>query len=113
MDQTERSAGGNVPPQKNIGYLETCRNADLTGLYLTQEETIKTMEENRRILQWFDTLQELDTEGVEPLVQPVFSSENVLREDVEEKRDRILPEDWALLGAPDTQKGLFRVPRTI
>jgi aspartyl-tRNA(Asn)/glutamyl-tRNA(Gln) amidotransferase subunit C len=61
------------------------------------------------ILDYFDSLRELDTDGVEELVRPVALS-NVLRED--EVRES-LPREVALALGVEVEEGFFKVPRTL
>ena len=60
------------------------------------------------MLDYIDTLNELDTSGVEPMSH-VFPVNNVFREDVvtnEDDRDEILA------NAPEAKDGAFVVPKT-
>ena len=62
-----------------------------------------------RILEYFETLSELDTEGVEEMVRPV-PLENVLRRDeVRESLSREVVLDIAV----ETEDGFLKVPRTV
>lgn len=61
------------------------------------------------ILEYFATLQEVDTTGVEPLAHAVELT-NAFRAD--EAHDS-LPADEALENAPDREQTCFRVPRII
>jgi len=61
------------------------------------------------ILEYMDTLKELDTTQVEPTFHAV-ARKNVFRE------DQVLPsspQDLALSNAPDGDRGFFRVPKII
>jgi aspartyl-tRNA(Asn)/glutamyl-tRNA(Gln) amidotransferase subunit C len=61
------------------------------------------------ILEYMDTLKELDTAQVEPTFHAV-ARKNVFRE------DQVLPsapQDLALSNAPDGDRGFFRVPKII
>lgn len=62
-----------------------------------------------RVLDYFETLNELDTEGVEEMVRPVPLS-NVLRDD---EVHESLPQEVALGLAIETEDGFFKVPRTV
>ena len=88
---------------------EVLHVADLARLSLVPEEIEVVTRQLNDILAYVEKLQELDTEGVEPLahVIPVF---NVFREDtVREGLDR----DAALNNAPAREEGAFVVPRII
>ncbi|VXD18050.1 Asp-tRNA(Asn)/Glu-tRNA(Gln) amidotransferase subunit GatC [Marinoscillum sp. 108] len=67
---------------------------------------IKDMEE---ILTWVEKLNELDTEGVEPLTNMSFE-ENALREDVKKAP---LDHERALKNAPKKDDDYFRVPKVL
>ena len=61
------------------------------------------------ILEYMDTLKELDTTQVEPTFHAV-ARKNVFRE------DQVLssnPQDLSLSNAPDGDRGFFRVPKII
>jgi aspartyl-tRNA(Asn)/glutamyl-tRNA(Gln) amidotransferase subunit C len=88
---------------------EVLHVADLARLSLVPEEIAVVTRQLNDILAYVEKLQELDTEGVEPLahVIPVF---NVFREDeVREGLDR----EAALSNAPAREEGAFVVPRII
>ena len=57
----------------------------------------------------FDTLDGVDTDGVEPLVT-VLDLRNVFRED---KAARLLTRDEILSNAPEQYDGYFQVPGTL
>jgi aspartyl-tRNA(Asn)/glutamyl-tRNA(Gln) amidotransferase subunit C len=88
---------------------EVLHVAELARLSLVPEEIEVVTRQLNDILAYVEKLQELDTEGVEPLahVIPVF---NVFREDaVTAGLDR----DAALENAPAREEGAFVVPRII
>jgi len=88
---------------------EVLHVADLARLSLVPEEIEVVTRQLNDILAYVEKLQELDTEGVEPLahVIPVF---NVFREDaVAGGLDR----EAALSNAPAREEGAFVVPRII
>ena len=63
-----------------------------------------------RMVEYVNILSEVDTDGVEPMVQPVVSEGNVLREDVVMNGDA----RESLMGnAPRVEGEYFRVPRSI
>ena len=61
------------------------------------------------MLDYIDKLNELDTEGVEPLSH-VFPVENVFREDVVTNGDC---RGDILQNAPGEKDGMFKAPRTV
>ena len=60
------------------------------------------------ILEYIDTLNELDTSGVEPMSH-VFPVNNVFREDVVTNGD---DREEILANAPEAKEGAFVVPKT-
>ena len=83
--------------------------ARLARLTLTTEEKARIGEQLAKILTYIDTLNRLDTEGVEPTTHAV-PVVNVMRDD---EVGPCLPPDEALANAPDRVDGFFRVPRII
>ena len=71
-----------------------------------EEKHIKDLEE---IFTWVEKLNELDTEGVEPLVNMSLEI-NAFREDREEKP---LSHERALKKAPKKDNDYFRVPKVL
>lgn len=86
--------------------------ADLAHLKLAEEEIRRFTEELGEVLAYMDKLNELDTEGVEPMAQVLFEAEATatLREDVEREP---LGAEAALANAPLAGAGCFKVPRVI
>lgn len=81
----------------------------LSKLELKEEERKKTCEDISDMLQYVDKLNELDTEGVDPLVQ-IILMENVFRQDkISNKNEK----DKMLANAPQKKDGQYVVPRTI
>jgi aspartyl-tRNA(Asn)/glutamyl-tRNA(Gln) amidotransferase subunit C len=83
--------------------------ARLARLALTPEEKARIGEQLAKILTYIDTLNRLDTEGVEPTTHAV-PVVNVMRDD---EVGPCLSPDEALANAPDRVEGFFRVPRII
>lgn len=81
----------------------------LAKLALTEEEREKSRKEMEKILGYVDKLNELDTEGVEPLVS-LFPVENVFREDTVVNGDM---REELLKTAPRKKNGQYKVPRTV
>ena len=81
----------------------------LSKLELKEEERKKTCEDISDMLKYIDKLNELDTEGVDPLVQ-IIPMENVFRRDkISNKNEK----DKMLANAPQKKDGQYVVPRTI
>jgi aspartyl-tRNA(Asn)/glutamyl-tRNA(Gln) amidotransferase subunit C len=83
--------------------------ARLARLALSDAEKARMREQLARILQYIDTLKELDVAGVEPTSHAV-PLVNVMRDD-EVVPSR--PREDMLANAPDRAGELFRVPRII
>jgi aspartyl-tRNA(Asn)/glutamyl-tRNA(Gln) amidotransferase subunit C len=78
----------------------------LSRLRLSGPELDRFTIQLNRIVGYVEQLQELDTEGVEPMAHPLVI-ENVFRED--EVRDS-LDRDVALQNAPKQRNGFYLVP---
>ncbi|MEE3467810.1 MAG: Asp-tRNA(Asn)/Glu-tRNA(Gln) amidotransferase subunit GatC [Eubacterium sp.] len=76
---------------------------------LAQLETGDVSEELERMVGYVGKLSEVDTAGVEPMVQPVVS-EARLREDVVVNGDE---REALMRNAPQVMDEMFRVPRSI
>ena len=83
--------------------------AKLARLRLTEEEKLRFQKELGKIIEYFDQLKKLNTEGVPPTTH-VVPLENVLRED---KVTPSLPVEEALANAPDRKGNYFRVPKVV
>ena len=79
--------------------------AMLFRMSLTEEDIAMFQEQLSQIIDYFQVLQQIDTEGVPPTSHPV-SLENVMRSD--EPRPSYPPED-ILANAPQSEGGFFRV----
>ena len=80
----------------------------LAKLELSEEEKEQAKKDMANMLDYIDTLNELDTSGVEPMSH-VFPVNNVFREVVvtnEDDREEILA------NAPEAKDGAFVVPKT-
>ena len=83
--------------------------SELSRLKLPEEEKEKMTGELEQILAYMDTLNALDTSGVEPMSH-VFPVKNVMRSDeVEPSADRA----ELLKNAPVPDEEAFLVPRTV
>ena len=80
----------------------------LAKLELSEEEKEQAKKDMESMLDYIDKLNELDTEGVEPLSH-VFPVHNVFREDeVTNGDDR----ENMLKNAPQKKEGTYMVPKT-
>lgn len=81
----------------------------LAKLSLTDQEKEKAKKDMQEMLDYVEKLDELDTEGVEPLSH-IFGGQNVFREDVVTNGDN---RDAMLKNAPKSKEGQYQVPKTI
>lgn len=86
--------------------------ADLANLTLTDDEIHRMAHDLDEILTHVDKLNELDTEGVEPMAQVLYDAEEraTLRDDLEQPT---VANDVALANAPRAGAGYFKVPKVI
>lgn len=80
----------------------------LAKLELSDEEKEQAKKDMANMLDYIDTLNELDTSGVEPMSH-VFPVNNVFREDVVTNGD---DREEILTNAPEAKEGAFVVPKT-
>lgn len=80
----------------------------LAKLELSEEEKEQAKKDMANMLDYIDTLNELDTSGVEPMSH-VFPVNNVFREDVVTNED---DGEEILANAPEAKDGAFVVPKT-
>jgi aspartyl-tRNA(Asn)/glutamyl-tRNA(Gln) amidotransferase subunit C len=80
----------------------------LAKLALSDEEKEQARRDMGRMLDYIDKLNELDTEGAEPMSH-IFPVENVFREDVVTNGNEI---EKILANAPAQKDDMFMVPRT-
>lgn len=83
--------------------------AHLARLELSSAELTLMAEQLTGILDYFNQLQQVDTENVEPLAHPL-PIQNIFRED-ESKPS--LPVDAALANAPDRRGDFYGVPAVL
>ena len=81
----------------------------LAKLELSGEEKADARADMEKMLDYIDTLNELDTDGVEPMSH-VFPVHNVFREDVASGTDGSAD---TLANAPLQKDNCFKVPKTI
>lgn len=85
------------------------RIAELAKLEFTDEEKKAIMGDMNKILSFMDKLNELDTEGVEPLIY-MTPEVNALRKD---EVIQTLTHEEALKNAPKKDSDYFRVPKVL
>jgi len=81
----------------------------LARLELSAEETESLKGDLNRLLDYFELLSQLDTDGVQELARPV-AVDSVFRDDVVQ---RGLEPDAVMALAVESEDGFFRVPRTV
>jgi aspartyl-tRNA(Asn)/glutamyl-tRNA(Gln) amidotransferase subunit C len=93
--------------EKEVRYV-----ANLANLSLTEEEIGRMVNDLGGILEQMDRLAEIDTEGVAPMAQVLFETDETatLRPDVERAP---LGSELAVANAPVTSGGFFKVPKVI
>lgn len=83
--------------------------AALTKLDISEEEKGKLAKELDHILEYMESMNGLDTEGVEPMSH-VLPMKNVFREDIVENMEE---RELLLSNAPLQKEGSFVVPKTV
>ncbi|MGZ5244743.1 MAG: Asp-tRNA(Asn)/Glu-tRNA(Gln) amidotransferase subunit GatC [Bacteroidia bacterium] len=93
----------------NIDKATVERVANLARLSFTEEEKEKVQAEMTKIVSFIEKMNELDTEGVEPLI---FMSDeiNAFRED---NAYTEITKEEALKNAPQKDSDYFKVPKVI
>nr|WP_317448518.1 Asp-tRNA(Asn)/Glu-tRNA(Gln) amidotransferase subunit GatC [uncultured Sellimonas sp.] len=89
---------------ETMEYLEI-----LSQISLTEEEKQETAGELKKILDYMEKLEELDTNGVDPMSH-VFQVQNVFREDIVEGEDQ---REAMIENAPKKKEGQYLVPKTV
>jgi aspartyl-tRNA(Asn)/glutamyl-tRNA(Gln) amidotransferase subunit C len=89
---------------------EVVRNiAELTQLKVNDDDIQKLSEGMQNILILADQMQAINTEGVEPVSNPLDASQRLRTDAVTEKNQRELFQSLA----PATESGLYLVPRVV
>lgn len=83
--------------------------AHLARLEFTEAEMQEMQGDMDKILGFVEKINELDLEGIEPLVY-LSEERNVLRKD---EAKQVLTKDEALKNAPDKDSDYFRVPKVL
>ena len=85
---------------------ETIENVCILAKLSLSDEAKEDMQ---KMLDYVEKLDELDTDGVEPLSH-IFGDQNVFREDVVTNGDN---KEAMLANAPKAKEGQYQVPKTI
>ncbi|WP_339606450.1 Asp-tRNA(Asn)/Glu-tRNA(Gln) amidotransferase subunit GatC [uncultured Roseivirga sp.] len=83
--------------------------AHLARLNIKPEEETQLLNDMSEILTWVEKLNELDTEGVEPLTH-MTAEVNVFRKD---KAETSITQQQALKNAPVKDNKFFKVPKVL
>jgi aspartyl-tRNA(Asn)/glutamyl-tRNA(Gln) amidotransferase subunit C len=83
--------------------------ASLSRLHFTEGEKSEIKSDLQRMIAFIDKLNELNTEGVQPVLH-MSDGSNVFREDVIEGS---ISREEGLKNAPDTDGVFFKVPKVI
>ena len=97
MEQVEKKVGAKA--DKNVISDETMEYVGiLAKLDLSKEEKAAAKKDMEKMLDYIDTLNELDTSGIEPMSH-IFAVDNVFREDIVEDTDGV--QRTGICGAKD------------
>ena len=83
--------------------------AVLAQLELDPHEMKRLMAGMQKILDLAEQMQSIDTKGIEPVSNPLDSTQLIRRDEVTEKNQRELYQSIA----PETEDGLYLVPKVI
>ena len=93
----------------SITHSEVERVARLARLRIDPADLDDRARDLARILELFDRLAAVDTQGVEPLSHPLAATQRLRPDVVTEEVDRAALQ----LGAPEIEDGMYVVPRVI
>lgn len=82
----------------------------LALLDLSENEKEKLSKQLNDILTYFEKLNEIDTEDIEPMTHPIEGLQNVFREDIPK---RSLTQEEALKNTKHKLKGFFKAPKIL
>lgn len=85
------------------------RLARLARLHFSPEDVTRYRDELNTILNMVDTLKAADTAGVEPMAHPLDMAQRLRPDEATETNQR----EKLMAAAPQTEAGLFVVPRVI
>ena len=83
--------------------------AHLARLEFSDEEKIELKQDLEKMIGFVEKLKEVDTTGIEPLMH-ITDAVNILRDD---KVEKSITKEEALLNAPKTDNNFFIVPKVI
>lgn len=86
------------------------RLANLSKLDFSEKEKLEMVEDFKKMVGFVDTLQEVNTEGVKPLIYVNEDVTNVLRDD---NVGEMLSSEEALENAPDKDSSYIKVPKVV
>ncbi len=92
-----------------ISKEEIINVANLARLELDDGLVEKLTEQVGNILEYIDTLEEIDTDGVQPTTHAISLS-NAFRDDIEKEQPGT---EKALANAPEKEDGCFVVPKVV
>ncbi|MCZ4328456.1 Asp-tRNA(Asn)/Glu-tRNA(Gln) amidotransferase subunit GatC [Castellaniella denitrificans] len=95
---------------------DIARLARLSSLRLDSNDQIRARQELDRILGLIETLQAVDTAGVEPMAHPLAAHQDIalrLCDDAPDPAQTPEQRDACLANAPAAHQGLFLVPTVI
>ena len=95
--------------QHQLTAEEVAHVAKLARLALPPEKLAKFSDQLGAILHYIDKMAEVNTDGVEPMAQPL-PTHNVLRDDTPSAP---LPLEKTLQNAPESDGPFFKVPKVI
>ena len=93
----------------SVSREEVAYVADLARIAFTDEETEQMSKELGAVLDYMNTLNQLDTAGIKP-TEHILPIKNVFREDAVKAS---LPINEVLANAPESESGCFKVPRVV
>jgi len=95
---------------------DVARIARLARLHLENDQAVRLEHELNQMMGLIETLQSIDTTGIEPLAHPLSALQDVslrLREDQAVPTNETAERDRLMQNAPLRAEGLFLVPRVI
>ncbi|MGJ8513720.1 Asp-tRNA(Asn)/Glu-tRNA(Gln) amidotransferase subunit GatC [Carnimonas bestiolae] len=92
-----------------IEHADVLRAAHLARISIDNADADRYVGDLTRILSMVDRLQEIDTDGVQPLSHPLDATQPLRADEVTESDQR----DQFQTVAPEVAKGLYLVPRVV
>ncbi|MGJ8517163.1 Asp-tRNA(Asn)/Glu-tRNA(Gln) amidotransferase subunit GatC [Carnimonas bestiolae] len=92
-----------------IEHADVLRAAHLARISIDNADADRYVGDLTRILSMVDRLQEIDTDGVQPLSHPLDATQPLRADEVTESDQR----DQFQAVAPEVAKGLYLVPRVV